>query len=135
MSQTQIDAIIEQTMPKLLPGVPIVWPNTNVATPTAVYLQYFVIPAGPQGVDLEGSATIYRGSWQINVVTPRDMGVSEARGYADLIAQQLTANTELTAPNIPLSVYLNGPCGVFAGIQDDDAYIIPLSVDYRADVF
>lgn len=136
MSQAIIDALLESGMHALADGGVVVWPNIPPKMPpkTPLYFEMFIIPATPQVYDLAQNATIFRGSWQINVVVPPDNGVTTARAMANVLAAKLTPNYSLTDPTSGLTVYLNGAVGVFAGIQSDDAYIIPLSVDYRADV-
>ncbi|AXH50955.1 hypothetical protein CPT_Scapp_026 [Serratia phage Scapp] len=136
MSQAIIDRILEREFVTIKAANPAAYPNTPFNPPdnAPFYLEYHIIPAGPQVLDLASAAVIYRGSWQINVVGVRDVGVELLRREADRIAGLLLADHEMRDPISGVSVYLNGACGVFSGITDDDAYIIPLSVDYRADI-
>lgn len=137
MSQATIDRIIEQGFNAIRNGESAAYPNIPF-TPTndaPFYLASYVIPSQAQGLDLAGDATIYRGVWQINVVSLKDFGVETARKEADRIAKLLHPDYHLTDPASGVTVYLNGPVSVFSGIESDDSYTIPLSVNYRSDNF
>lgn len=136
MSQAVIDRIIERRFNTIRAGGAAAYPNTPFdPNGKPLYLVSHIIPATVQGLDLAGDATIFRGAWQINIVTPKDSGVEAARTEAARIAELLPPDLQLTDAASGVSVYLNGPATVFSGIESDDSYTIPVSVNYRSDIF
>jgi hypothetical protein len=108
----------------------------NVAfTPTAneIYLRAFALPAGTSSNDLAGVHRLYTGVFQITIVTPVGGGPGAAETLADELAALYPLNDQLTKEGF--SVKVMTPVEQGPEQQEDTAFALPVSFQYRADTF
>ncbi|AKJ28840.1 DUF4128 domain-containing protein [Caldimonas brevitalea] len=113
------------------PAIPIAWQNVTMTPPAGRYLRAFLLPASTGSDDLAGEHRVFRGLFQVTVVTP----IGTGPGQAEQLAGQLDLLFPLTEPLAVggLLVYLTSPMSAGPAIQEPDRYAVPVSAGYRAD--
>lgn len=115
------------------PPIPIAFENVTF-TPPALggrYLRAFLLPAATGSDDLQGVHRRYEGVFQVSIVTPLNKGPGPAEALAAAIAALYSPETQMVVSG--LRVYVITPMSPAAGIPEDDAYVVPMSCQYRAD--
>lgn len=102
-------------------------------TPTqgTTYLRASLLPADTSSADLAGAHRAYRGVFQVSVVAPINTGPGAAAGIADELIALFVHNARLTSGAV--TVQQVSPASAAAALQEDNAYVIPVSFAYRAD--
>ncbi|MBD9585827.1 DUF4128 domain-containing protein [Pseudomonas sp. PDM03] len=114
------------------PALRISYQNVDFA-PTAneTYLRAFLLPAGTNSNDLAGAHRLYTGLFQITIVTPAGGGTGAAEGLVDELAALFPLNDRLTKPGFSAQVMT--PVEPGPEQQEDTAFALPVSFQYRAD--
>jgi len=95
------------------------------------YLEVFMLPANTGSDDLAGAHRVYRGVYQISVVTPSGVGPGAAEGLADELAALFPLN--LRIPVDTEAVQIVSPATAAAGSPGPPSYTVPVSFQYRLD--
>lgn len=112
-------------------SVPIAWENTPFTPPqTGAYLQADYLPAQTEDISVQGEAAIYRGIYQVTVITPKGTGAQGAERLARAITAIFKNNRDVPLGSGMPSAFVNGHPSVFDGIPDGDGYRIPVSIPY-----
>ena len=116
------------------PALRISYPNVSF-TPAAneTYLRAFLLPAGTDSNDLAGAHRLYTGVFQITIVTPVGNGPGAAETLAEELAALYQLNDRLTKTGFTAQVMT--PVEPGPEQQEDTAYALPVSFEYRADTF
>jgi hypothetical protein len=117
-----------------VPALRISYQNVSF-TPAAneTYLRAFLLPAGTDSNDLAGAHRLYTGVFQITIVTPVGNGSGAAETLADEMAALYPLNDQLTKTGFTVQVMT--PVEPGPEQQEDTAYALPVSFQYRADTF
>lgn len=112
----------------------VAWENLPFnPPPRKTYLRAFLLPAATDSLDIQGEHRLYVGALQINVVALGGNGPGAAGELAELLAAHFPKNLALgTKPNV---VRMITPMSVFQGIPDEERYTVPVSGNYRADIW
>lgn len=114
------------------PALRIAYQNVDFApTASETYLRAFLMPAGTNSNDLAGAHRLYTGVFQITIVTPSGAGTGAAEGLADELAALYPLNDQLTKTGF--SVQVMTPVNSGPEQQEDAAFALPVSFQYRAD--
>ncbi|EFV40446.1 hypothetical protein HMPREF0864_02177 [Enterobacteriaceae bacterium 9_2_54FAA] len=97
-----------------------------------IYLRSHVLPAGTDVIDLSGTMKVYKGIFQIDIVAPAGAGKAKAGNIADSIIEAFPNNLELSVGEFTVSV--DGEPSRMRALSDSTRYLIPISIDYRANV-
>lgn len=134
MSHTRIAGLLEERLGEWADakGIPVAWDNLTFTPPDdALYLQAYAMPVETTAIDLAEKLQVLPGVWQINVVAKAGDGVSEARALADEVAAQFPVGLALSDGVI--TCYISTSPTIYRGIASDTHYVIPVSMNYRAD--
>lgn len=114
------------------PALRISYQNVDFS-PTAneTYLRAFLLPAGTNSNDLAGVHRLYTGLFQITIVTPSGGGTGAAEGLVDELAALFPLYDLLTKPGFSAQVMT--PVEPGPEQQEDTAFALPVSFQYRAD--
>jgi hypothetical protein len=110
----------------------VTWENVP-ADPAqgATYLRAFLLPAPTRSEDLAGAHRSFLGVFQVSVVCPVNVGPGVAVGIADEIAAHFPVNGRYTSGSV--TVQIVQPASIAPALMEPDAYIVPVSIAYRAD--
>ncbi|HAV2159511.1 TPA: hypothetical protein JHK28_000141 [Enterobacter cloacae] len=111
-------------------AISVAWENLPFKPSDDVYLRVFLLPADTGIFDVQGKAAIYRGIFQVNVVSPAGAGVTEARRIAASIAGWFPCDMKISDGKT--FAYINGPPTTHAPIQGDTDFAIPISINYHS---
>lgn len=95
------------------------------------YLRAFTLPAVTGSNTLSGDHRVYVGVFQVSVITPSGKYRTEASGIVDELAALFALN--LRIPRAGLVALVMTPVAPGPGIQDENAFTIPASFQYRSD--
>jgi hypothetical protein len=114
------------------PALRIAYQNV-MFTPVAneTYFRAFMLPAGTSSNDLAGAHRLYTGVFQITIVTPVGGGPGAAETLGDELAALYPLNDQLTKDGF--SVQVMTPVNPGPEQQEDTAFALPVSFQYRAD--
>lgn len=115
------------------PVLPIAFENVPFSPPVGAYLRGFLLPARTASEDLAGAHREYSGVYQINVVAPINAGPGASEGIADELAELFPLNQRIAVPGLTLQII--SPVSAAQGAQDAISYIVPVSFEYRVDIF
>lgn len=103
-------------------------------TPQAgeTYLRSYLLPADTTAEDLAGALRTYRGVYQISIVRPINGGSGPALSIAAELNTLFPVNGRYTSGAVTVQVII--PASAGPGQQEDTAYVVPVSLQYRADV-
>lgn len=134
MSQQAITQLLEERLGEWAEaqGVQVAYDNIEFNPPDGIYLESHVMPATTTAIDLSRQAKVFRGVYQINVISPAGTGKSAGSLFAEQLIQLFPENQEMSDGG--LTCYINSAPSVFAGISSDTSYTIPVSMSYRADI-
>lgn len=136
MSNANVRAALESRLATWaaarVPALPVAWENAPSDPATgAAYLRAFVLPANTESQDLQGLHRGYRGVFQVSIVCPINAGPGAAVGIADELAAQFPVNGRYTSGSTTTQII--GPASPGPGQQEPEAYVLPVSIPYRAD--
>lgn len=107
-------------------------PPNNAKAEDNQYLRAFLLPAQTVNLFLDGTHKLYRGVFQIDVVTPR--GIGSAAAIAVIAGLIVLFPTNLRLTNLEgFTVQQLSPLSEGPGLEGASDYIAPLSFTYRAD--
>ncbi|MFA0969561.1 phage tail terminator-like protein [Pseudomonas amygdali] len=95
------------------------------------YLRAFTLPAVTVSYTLSGDHRVYVGVFQVNVITPSGKYRTEASGIVDELATLFALNLRIARAGLVALVMT--PVAPGPGIQDESAFTIPASFQYRSD--
>ncbi|KPW78600.1 hypothetical protein ALQ64_02398 [Pseudomonas cannabina] len=95
------------------------------------YLRAFTLPAVTGSNTLSGDHRVYVGVFQVNIITASGKYRTEASGIVDELAALFALN--LRIPRAGLVALVMTPVAPGPGIQDENAFTIPASFQYRSD--
>jgi hypothetical protein len=135
MSQRIIRDLLEQRLmtwaEALVPPIPVQHENADFTPPqTKKYLRFFLLPANTGSNFLAGTDHEYLGVMQISIVTPKGTGPKVAEDLVVSLDALYPNNLRLTSGAV--TVQITTPISAFTGIQEEDAFVIPVSATYRA---
>ncbi|WP_075180583.1 phage tail terminator-like protein [Pantoea sp. 1.19] len=113
-------------------GLPVAYDNIAFDPPRGIYLTSHDMPASPYAIDLSQRCKVFMGVYQINVVIPAAQGRAEGRAIAAQIEALFANGTEVQGEGF--ICYVSGEPAQYAGISTDNAWTIPVSINYRADI-
>ncbi|WP_034913029.1 phage tail terminator-like protein [Erwinia sp. 9145] len=113
-------------------GIQVAYDNIDFEPPDSIYLTSHDLPATPYAIDLSQRSKVFIGVYQVNVIIPAGIGRSEGRRIAGLIEERFVNGAEMQGDGF--ICYITGEPAQFAGITNDTAYTIPISMNYRADI-
>lgn len=115
-----------------IPALRVAYQNVEFTpTPSETYLRAFLLPAGTNSNDLAGVHRLYTGLFQVTIITPAGGGTGAAEGLADELAALYPLNDQLTKAGF--SVQVMTPVNPGPEQQEDTAFALPVSFQYRAD--
>ena len=95
------------------------------------YLAAFLLPAPTRSQDLAGAHRGYRGVFQVNVVSPINVGSGAADGIAAELDALFPVDGRYTSGGV--TVQIIGAASVGPAMPDPESYSVPVSITYRAD--
>jgi hypothetical protein len=115
-----------------MPALSVAYENRPF-TPTqgTAYLRAAQLPAEVESQDLAGAHRGYLGVFQVSVYAPINTGPGAAQGIADELAALFVLNARLTSGAV--TVQQITPASIAPALQVDNAYVLPVSFQYRAD--
>ena len=134
MSQQAITQLLEARLSEWAEakGLKVAFDNIEFSPPDGIYLESHVMPATTTAIDLSRQAKVFRGVYQINVISPAGTGKSAGGLIAEQLIQLFPETQEMSDGG--LTCYINSEPSAFAGISSDTSYTIPVSMSYRADI-
>jgi hypothetical protein len=110
----------------------VTWENVP-ADPAqgTTYLRAFLLPALTRSEDLAGAHRAFAGVFQVSIVAPIATGPGAAVGIADEIAAHFPLNGRYTSGSV--TVQIVQPASIAPALVEPDAYVVPVSIAYRAD--
>lgn len=137
MSLPDIRALLESRLAtwaaSQVPPLKIAWQNRPFTPPVgAIYLRSFVLPGQTASLDLLGKHRAFVGAHQVSIVAPDGGGPGAAEAVAKSIEGLFPLNLRLTGSG--LTVQIVSPVTIGSAIQEEDAFMVPVSYSYRADV-
>jgi hypothetical protein len=114
------------------PALQVTWKNVP-ADPVngATYLRAFLLQAPTRSEDLAGAHRAYLGVFQVSIVLPINGGTGAGLDIADELEALFPVNGRYTSGSV--TVQIVSPASPGPGIDEPDAYVIPVSIPYRAD--
>ncbi len=100
--------------------------------PGETYLRSYLLPADTTAEDLQGALRTYRGIYQASIVRPTGGATGPALSIAAELNTLFPVNARYTSGAVTVQVIT--PAGAGPGLQEDNAYVVPVSLQYRADV-
>jgi len=102
-------------------------------TPNAgeTYLRANLLPADTESQDLAGAHRGYRGVFQVLIVRPVNGGAGPVLNIAAELNALFPVNGRYTSGAI--TVQTTTPASAAPALQDESSYIVPVSLQYRAD--
>lgn len=117
-----------------LNNIPIAFRNVNFKPPNdKPYIKVYTLPASTDSDDLEGKLRSYIGVYQISVIGQAGMGVGDLTEITEQLPRLFPLYKEFNEGEF--SVQPITPVEEAKPIQTDTTYTIPLSFQYRADIF
>ncbi|WP_140920999.1 phage tail terminator-like protein [Limnobaculum xujianqingii] len=114
--------------------IPVAWPNVSFDPPNSgEYLKVHDMPATPYSIDLAGKSKVYPGVFQVTAIFPVNIGSAKPRARARSIAALFPEGREITGNGF--TGWVTSEPTIFAGIEKDTSYSIPISINYRVDVY
>lgn len=95
-----------------------------------IYLRSHILPASTDVIDLAGTMKVYKGVFQVDIVAPAGTGKTKAGNIADIIIEAFPNNLELSEREF--TVWIDGEPNRMRALSDSTRYLIPVSIDYRA---
>lgn len=95
-----------------------------------IYLRSHILPARTDVIDLAGTMKVYKGVFQVDIVAPAGTGKTKAGNIADSIIEAFPNNLELSEREF--TVWIDGEPNRMRALSDSMRYLIPVSIDYRA---
>ena len=115
-------------------GISVAWENVPFTPPAnEMYLAVHDMPVTPRTIDLGLRCRTYSGVYQINVVAPAGSGRTSVVALADRVAELFPEGQEIEGRGF--TCWIDQTPGVFRGITTSVSYIVPVSLNYRADIF
>ncbi len=132
MSQQVITQLLEARLSEWaeVKGQKVAFDNIAFSPSDGIYLESHVMPATTTAIDLSRQAKVFRGVYQINVISPAGTGKSAGGLIAEQLIQLFPENQEIS--DGVLTCYINSVPSAFAGISSDTSYTIPVSMSYWA---
>ncbi|MBO9717523.1 MAG: DUF4128 domain-containing protein [Pseudoxanthomonas sp.] len=96
------------------------------------YLRAYLLPAPTTAEDLAGALRTYRGVFQVSIVRPINGGTGAALSIAAELNTLFPVNGRYTSGAVTVQVIT--PASAGPGQQEENAYVVPVSFEYRADV-
>lgn len=114
-------------------AIPVAWQNVAFDPPATLYARSFLLPADTNSRDLAGVHREYIGIYQVSLVMP----AGEGPGAADALVASLDAAYPTTTyiTSGALKVWVTRPFSAGPPQQEDDRYVVPCSMAYRADTY
>lgn len=118
-------------------GFPLQLPNTTFTPPSNVeprdntFLRAFYLPATTTSTDLAGESNVYRGIFQIDVVTAKGIGDAAGDAIALPLFDLFPNNLVLTALD-GFEVQQITPLRQRPRLTGDTTYVLPLDFGYYA---
>jgi hypothetical protein len=132
VSQQVITQLLEARLSEWaeVKGLKVAFDNIAFSPSDGIYLESHVMPATTTAIDLSRQAKVFRGVYQINVISPAGTGKSAGGLIAEQLIQLFPENQEIS--DGVLTCYINSVPSAFAGISSDTSYTIPVSMSYWA---
>lgn len=122
-----------------LVGLPVAWPNEKF-TGTRPFLKVDVLPATTWTASLQNEGRIWRGIYQVTIMTEPGSGYTKHQKTAQRIVDAFEVvalpDGERRVSGLKAGsgeVYLADVGAIAAGYNTADGYNIPISLNYRAD--
>lgn len=111
-------------------SLPIFFENVT-GSPAKPYVRVNLLPAETENQFLDGTHRLRVGVCQVSLVMPPNTGTGAAAAHS----ASLDAAFPLTVPLTQGSarVFLTAPFGAGIGVDEDDAYFLPVTCRYRCD--
>lgn len=97
------------------------------------YLQIYLLPASTRSNDLAGDLYSYIGVYQINIVVQAGKGIATARKIIDELIKLFPIYQVFELNNFKVQVIT--PMQEANSIQNSTSFTIPVSFQYRSDIF
>lgn len=123
--ETQLAAIVKTLK------INIAMENIEFKPGKNIYLRSHILPAATDVLDLAGTMKVYKGIFQVDIVAPAGTGKTKAGDIADSIIKAFPNNLELSEG--AFTVWVDGEPNRMRALSDSTRYLIPVSIDYRAD--
>ena len=108
---------------------PIAFENIPFTPDGLPYLTANILPAVTEDLAIQGTASIYRGVYQVTLHYGAGLGTQAATAAIDRIAKAFANNTDIAIPG-EASVFINGHPSAFNSIQTVNGISLPLSIPY-----
>ena len=105
--------------------------NARFTTPAGLYLRATLLPAPAEDDSLGADHTIFSGVFQIDVCSPVGTGAQASEDVIALLRKAFPTGDIRTMAGLELRQLT--PLQVRTAFQDDDRYIVPTRLSYRAD--
>lgn len=108
---------------------PIAFENIPFTPDGRPYLSVNILPAETEDLAIQGTASIYRGVYQVTLHYGAGLGTQEAMAAIDRIAKAFANNTDIAIPG-EANVFVNGHPSAFNSIRTVNGLSLPLSIPY-----
>ncbi len=112
-------------------GLPVAWENVSFTEPVGVYLRAFLLPGRTRSQDLQRRHKHFMGIYQVSISANINTGSKAAAGLVRELGELFKPETPLVQNGI--TVFVVDPPYAGPGQNDLDRYVVPVSVEYRAD--
>lgn len=115
-------------------NISIAFQNVQFIPPTdKPYLKLFILPASTNSSDLEGKMRTFMGVYQINVVGSAGRGLGDINELIERLINLFPLYEKFTQDGF--SVQVVTPVFEAKPIQTETTCTLPLSFEYRSDIF
>jgi hypothetical protein len=115
-------------------SIVVAWQNVELAQqPTALYLRSFVLPLPTISEDIGRQHRRYDGVYQVSIVAPFGGGWTLAEAALAALIALYPPDTDLVVST--LRVHVLQPLSPAPALQERDRFVIPCSLQYRADTY
>lgn len=136
MTQAIIRRAFESTLKTWADAQPleVAWENKSF-TPVngATYLRAFLLPIPTESDDLGRVHRRYEGIFQVSVALPLGTGAGAGEAIVSALVALFTPSTVINQSG--LRIFIMQPMSAATAILEDDRYVIPCSLTYRADTY
>jgi hypothetical protein len=115
-------------------SIVVAWQNVELAQqPTGLYLRSFVLPLPTISEDIGRQHRRYEGVYQVSIVAPFGGGWTVAEAALAALIALYPPDTDLLVS--ALRVHVLQPLSPAPALQERDRFVIPCSLQYRADTY
>lgn len=128
-----VKAALETRLNAMSPVLPTCWENTLFSPPSSAYQLVNILPAPPDNPALGDGMYRERGLMQVTLSYPMNEGAGNALARAVAIRDWFARGSSFTSGAV--TARIPSTPAIAQGYQDEGRYLVPVSVEYFADIF